>query len=108
MGPFPITAQFRLGKGTVAIASDPSIMINSMVGRDDNSQFMNYLINLNGEPESILIDNSHLTETPLDISKVRLKSGRESLSSPYSMVGIMGLIFIAVARFTLGKGEIID
>ncbi len=106
-GPFPVAARFRLGKGTVAIASDPSIMINSMVDRDDNFTFMKYLISLNGEPESILIDYSHLAKTPLDISKMRLRSGRELLSSPYSMVGIMALIFIVVSRFTLMKGETI-
>ena len=107
-GPFPIAVQFRLGEGTVAVASDPSIMINSMVGRDDNYAFMQYLINLNGEPESILIDYSHLTKTPLDTSKMGLRSGREMLSSPYAMVGIMFLIFVVVSRITLRKGETIE
>ena len=107
-GPFPIAVQFRLGEGTVAVASDPSIMINSMVGRDDNYAFMKYLINLNGEPESILIDYSHLTKTPLDISKMRIRTGREMLSSPYAMVGIMFLIFVVVSRITLRKGETIE
>ena len=106
-GPFPVAAQFRLGQGTVAVASDPSILINSMVGRDDNYAFIQYLISHNGGQESILIDNSHLTEAPLDVSKMGLKSGREMLSSPYALVGVMALIFIAVSRFTLRKGETI-
>jgi hypothetical protein len=79
-----------------------------MVDRDDNYAFMQYLISLNGEPESILIDNSHLAEAPLDISKKGLRSGREMLSSPYALVGIMALIFIVVSRYTLGKGETVD
>ena len=107
-GPFPVAVQFRLGQGMVAIASDPSIMINSMVGRDDNYAFMQYLISHNGEPESILTDLAHLTKAPLDASKMGLRSGREMLSSPYALVGIMALIFIGVSRYTLGKGETID
>lgn len=107
-GPFPVALQLNLGKGMVAIASDPSIMINSMVGRDDNYAFIQYLISHNGEQESILIDRSRLTEAPLDISKKGLRSGREMLSSPYALVGIVALIFIVVSRYTLGKGETID
>ncbi len=107
-GPFPIAAQFRLGTGSVAVASDPSILINSMVGRDDNYAFVRYIINYNGEPKSILIDYSHLTKAPLDVSKMGLRSGREMLSSPYALVGVMALVFIAVSRFTLRKGETLD
>ena len=107
-GPFPVAVQLRLGKGMVAIASDPSIMINSMVDRDDNYTFIQYLIGHNDEPENILIDRSHLTKAPLDVSKMRLRSGREMLSSPYALVGIVALIFIVVSRYTLGEGETID
>ena len=107
-GPFPVAVQLQLGQGMVAIASDPSIMINSMVGRDDNYAFMQYLTSHNGEEMSILIDRSHLTKAPLDVSKIGLRSGREMLSSPYALVGIVALIFIVVSRYTLGKGETID
>jgi len=107
-GPLPLAAQFRLGEGTVVVVSDPSIMINSMVERDDNYAFIQYLISLNGEPENILIDYSHLTQAPLDISKMRIRSGREMLSSPYAMVGVIFLVFIVVSRITLGKGDIYD
>ena len=108
MGPFPIAVQLYLGDGIVAIAADPSILINSMVDRDDNYAFIQYLISHNGENISIFIDNTHLTEVPLDVSKTRLRSGRKMLSSPYSLVGIVALIFITVSRYSLGKGEIID
>jgi hypothetical protein len=79
-----------------------------MVDRDDNYAFMKYLTNLDGEPESILIDYSHLAKTPLDISKMRIQTGREMLSSPYAMVGIMFLVFIVVSRITIRKGETYD
>jgi hypothetical protein len=107
-GPFPVAAQLHLGKGMVAIASDPSIMINSMVDRDDNYSFISYLIIHGDEQMNALIDRSHLTKAPLDISKMRLRSGREMLSSPYVLVGIIALIFVGVYRYTLWKGGSLD
>ncbi len=106
-GPFPIAARFPFGKGTIAIVSDPSIMINSMVGRDDNYRLMGYLTSHNGKQENILIDRSHLTTTPLDVSKTRLIGVRQMLSSPYALLGIVALIFVVVSRYTLKKGELI-
>jgi hypothetical protein len=82
-------------------------MINSMLDKGDNYAFTQYLISLNSEPESIFVDYSHLAKTPLDISKIRMRNWRGLLSGPYSMVGIMSLIFIVVSRFTLAKGETI-
>ena len=107
-GPFPVAAKLRLGKGMLILASDPSIMINSMVGRDDNYSFMRYLTSHKGEQKRILIDNSHLTQTPLDVSKTRLNKVREILSSPYPVLGFVALVFVVVSRYTLRKGETID
>lgn len=104
-GPFPIAARFRFSKGMVAIASDPSIMINSMVGRDDNYRFIKYLTSHNGEQKDILMDRSHLTKSPLDVSKTRLVSTQEVSSSPYVVLGLVALVFVVVSRYTLKKGE---
>ena len=106
-GPFAVAAKFRLGKGTLALVSDPSIVINAMVGRDDNYDFIRYLTRHKGEQKGMLIDSSHLAKTPLDVSKTRLTSAREVLSSPYALVGITAMIFIVVSRYTLKKGETI-
>ena len=107
-GPFPVAAKLQLGKGTLILASDPSIMINSMVGRDDNHSFMRYLTTYKGEQKRILIDTSHLTQTPLDVSKTGLNKVREILSSPYPVLGFVALVFVVVSRYTLKKGETID
>lgn len=104
-GPFPVAAEFRFGKGRVDLVSDPSIMINSVYGRDDNYQFMKYLISRHAGVEKTLIDNSHLTKAPLDVSKSRLSEVRQALSTPYAVLGILVLIFIAVSGYTLRKGE---
>jgi len=104
-GPLPIAAKVRFGKGTLALVSDPSIMINSMVGRDDNYNFMKYLTTHKGKQKEVLVDISHLTKTPLDVSKMRLTSVREILSTPYPLLGIVALVFVIVSKYTLRKGE---
>jgi hypothetical protein len=43
-GPFPVAVEYQLGKGRLAIISDPSIVINTMVDRDNNYDFITYLI----------------------------------------------------------------
>jgi hypothetical protein len=104
-GPFPVAAEVRFGKGMMIVISDPSIIISSMVERDDNYLFINYLTGLYGEKQDIIIDRSHLSKTPLDTSKTRLLNVREALSSPYSLIGITAIIFAVVSRYTLQKGE---
>ena len=104
-GPLPVAAKYKSNKGTVYVVSDPSIIISSMVDRDDNYRFIEYLTTRNGEQDDILIDRSHLSKTPLDISKSRLLAAREVLSNPYALIGITAIIFAVVTRYTLRKGE---
>ena len=104
-GPFAVAAKVRLGEGTLALVSDPSTIINAMVDRDDNYGFVRYLTGYKGEQEGILVDGSHLTKAPLDVSRTRLTGAREVLSSPYALLGITAIIFVAVSRYTLKKGE---
>ncbi len=108
-GPFPVAAEIHFTKGTLTLVSDPSIIINSMAGRDDNYNFVKYLvIHHKDEQKTILVDISHLTKTPLDISKTRLTGIREMLSTPYPLLGIVALVFVVVSRYTLKKGEYND
>jgi hypothetical protein len=106
-GPFPVAARFRSGKGTVDAIADPSIIIGGMIGRDDNYRFISCLTSYDDEQKEILFDSSHLPKAPLDISKTRLLITRESLSSPYILVGITAVIFVVVSRYSLRKGETI-
>jgi len=104
-GPFPVVARSRFGKGTVAIVSDPSIIINSMVSRDDNYCLIRYLITDNDKQQNILVDGSHLKKTSLDVMKTRLIDAREILSTPYPIIGIVALLFVVVSKYTLKMGE---
>lgn len=102
-GPFAVAAQFRFGKGTLALVSDPSVIINTMLDRDDNYNFTRYLTRPRGKQLGILVDSSHLTKTFLDVSKTRLINTREVLSSPYALLGITAMIFVVVSRCTVKK-----
>lgn len=104
-GPLAVAAQVTLGKGKVIMISDPSIIINSMVGRDNNYDFIKYITSHDGESKQILIDGSHLGKAPLDTAKRMLSDAKKSLSNPYALIGLMAFVFIAVYRYTLWGGK---
>ena len=106
-GPFPVAARFKLGKGTVTLVSDPSIVINSMLRKDDNYSFVKHLAGSGSGPEQILIDRSHLQKDPRDESKIGLTNLRTVFSTPYPLLGLTAIVFIVVSRYTLKKGETI-
>lgn len=106
-GAFPVVAEFRLGKGMVNIVSDPSAIINSVYGCDDNYRFIRYLTSRGAGVDRTLLDSSHLPKAPLDASKTQLTEARNILSNPYMVLGVLALVFAAVSRYTLGKGGII-
>ena len=106
-GPLTVMAESHLGKGTLVVIADPSIIINSIVGLDDNYRLVEFLISRNGEPKDIMIDRSNLPKDTIDVSKLRLQSARDAFSSPFALIGIVALIFLVVSRFTFRKGELL-
>ena len=108
-GPFPVAAKLKVGKGEFLLVSDPSILINSMIGKDNNRSFLEYLMGYNIEPGGLLVDRAHLEKTPLDESKLKLARAREIFSHPLPAMGLLALIFGGVARYLLwSKGGKID
>jgi hypothetical protein len=104
-GPLTVAARFRSGQGTITVVSDPSIMINSMVGRDDNYRFMQYLtLDYKGDKLNVIVDQAQLPEASLDTSKTSLINVRNILGNPYALIIMVGLIFFFVSRYTLKKG----
>jgi hypothetical protein len=108
MGPFPVAAKMKCGKGTVMLVSDPSILINSMVRRGDNRSFAAYLVGPGVEEEKVLVDRSSLAKAQLDESKVGLVSLHRALSEPYSLLGLVVIVFAVASKYTLKKGEGFD
>jgi len=107
LGPFPVAAQFQVKNGKVIVVADPSILINSVVDRDDNYTFINHLTSRNGQQQSILFATSHLPMTSLDVSKTGLGKLQPILASPVGLLVTISLVFITASRFVLKKGGII-
>jgi hypothetical protein len=105
-GPFVVAAELHSGKGIVRLVSDPSIVINSMIGENNNSQFTRYLVETNVTTQRIILDRGHLSKSPLDSSRISLTDFREFVSNPYILVGLIALLFVIIIRYTLKKGEI--
>jgi hypothetical protein len=104
-GPFVVAAGEKVNKGTVQLVSDTSLIINSMVVKNDNYSFVNYLASYKGQPENLLIDRSHLSKSPLDMSKIEVNSAREFLSNPYALIGIVAIIFVIITIYIQKRGE---
>jgi hypothetical protein len=62
MGAFPVLAREVLGSGTIVLLSDPSVLINGMIGYMDNARFADNLITyLCSTRSAIYFDESHRT-----------------------------------------------
>ena len=89
----------------VVTVSDPSVLISSMINRDDNQAFITYLMHLNPTSHAVLLDRGHLSKTPLDHSKIGLSNARELASNPYVLTGVVALLFMIISRYMIRKGE---
>jgi len=107
-GPFAVAAVLTIGKGTLKLVSDPSIIINDIFPKDNNREFIQYLTQNQGETNNILIDSSHLVKAPLDTAKERVMGLRAALSNPYALLGIIAVIFAAVFGYNFRRGETVS
>jgi hypothetical protein len=103
-GPLPVAARLHFGGGMIILVSDPSIIINSMVVKDDNLLFVNQLIGSEAQTGHIMIDTSHLVEKPMDVTKAKLADVERVLLQPYVLLGVVFLIFIGTSIFVLKTG----
>ena len=103
-GPLPVATKLRYGEGAIILVSDPSIIINSMVGIDDNSLFIRNLLGSEITEGQILMDTSHLVKKPMDITKSKLNDIKTVLSQPYAVLGIVSLLFIFTSIYMLEIG----
>lgn len=89
-GPFVVAALKRVGEGYVALVSDSSLILNSMLGLDHNRKFVENLFRLAGEGAEVFINEAHMPVAPLDVTKRGLARLREVLSHPLAAFAIAG------------------
>jgi len=105
----PVAVKVSYMKGTVMVMSDPSILINSMIGKADNLLFIKTAIGVdNVSDKQIVMDTSHLATTPLDVVKDTLAKLKHTLSKPYSIMGMLLLVFVIAARFSTRMGGTVE
>lgn len=103
-GPLPVAAGIKVSAGEVILVSDPSILINSMLGRDDNLVFFKDMIDPEAEDRQVLIDTSHLEESPLDTTKLEMAVIKDVLSQPYALLGIVAVLLIFASGYAAKNG----
>lgn len=106
-GRLPVVAQTRVGKGVVIIISDPSLMINTMIGQADNRAFIVHLLGSQDNRKNILFDISHLSQTPLDVSKSWLDRMREIMREPYPLLAVILVIIIGISIWMTRIGDVV-
>ena len=92
-GPFPVIANFQIGKGELVLVSDPSILINSMLEMGDNRQFLE-----NIAQGQIFLDQAHLPEVPLDEAKGKLKIARNVLATVWGTLALIVLVLVLTLK----------
>jgi hypothetical protein len=106
-GPFAVAASLNVGRGTVDLISDSSLIMNVVPGNNDNKAFVDYLINSNGTPDKILFDRSQVTKSSLDALKIKLVDLRAVISNPYTLVGMIALVFVIITWYIYRRGLLI-
>jgi len=103
-GRLPVAAKTSVGRGTLIVVGDPSLMINTMINYADNFAFVNHLLGDPNEKKNVLFDTSHLSQTPLDTSKTELIRVYDVMATPYPLVAIILVIFIGVSIWVMRIG----
>ncbi len=88
-GPFAVAGWTRVGRGVLFAASDPSFLINSMIGLGDNRRFARQVFRLAGEHPRIFLDEAHLPAEMLDRTKAVLQSARTAIGYPVALLTIL-------------------
>lgn len=79
-GPFAVAAIAPVGRGSLVLVSDPSMLLNSMLDLADNRRFVENLFRVVGRGAPVFLDEAHVA--PLDVAKDGLNQFRGFLATP--------------------------
>jgi hypothetical protein len=89
-GPRPVIANTDLGEGTIIVISDSSIIINGMIGLDDNYKLIENIINLATSSSDVYLDQSHIPVSNLLTVKDQINKVRGVVADPVILFGMAG------------------
>jgi hypothetical protein len=105
-GPIAVAAALSLDKGYIVLVADPSILINSMEGRDNNHEFIENITRIQSPDPEIIVDQSHLPRTNLYSAKERLAITRSWLSStPAVSVVVFAAVMVTLRPLWIKKDK---
>ncbi len=103
-GPFPVIAYAKVNQGVVVAVADPSLLINGMIGLDDNLQFVNNVAGLQSANPKIFVDQSHLVKTPLDDAKADISFLYGLVSSTVGTLSLIAVLLVLSLTSMWRKG----
>jgi hypothetical protein len=92
-GPLPVAAYTEIGQGYVVAIADPSIIINGMIEKENNQQFINNIADLQGSNQ-VFIDQAHLPKVPLDTAKENLAAIYGAVASPIGALSLIAVVLV--------------
>jgi hypothetical protein len=93
-GPIPVAAALPVGDGYLVLIADPSILINSMVDRDNNHKFIENITQIQSRNPEILVDQTHLPKTNIYSAKEWLAIARNWFSSTPAVSGLVAAALV--------------
>jgi hypothetical protein len=104
-GPFPVVAYERAGEGYVVAVADPSLMINGMIGLDDNLRFVSNVVGLQGASPKVFVDQAHLPPAPIDSAKAAIGVVYGAVASPVGTLSLIAVILVLSLSSIWRKGR---
>jgi len=95
VGPFPVMASVRYGKGDLVLVSDSSLFINSMLSMDDNDALLKNLV----DGRVVYVDISHWSPSLLTQFKgvlARVYDVAGATEVKYSLVAVLAIMIFKV------------
>ena len=103
-GPFPVVAHIGVGDGKLILVSDPSILINGMMEKADNSEFLSNLFGIAGTDATIYLKMDHLPKSLLIEGKEFLARTLTSASET-SRIMVITVIIVLLSLYPIWKKE---
>jgi hypothetical protein len=109
-GPLAVAAWARVGRGVLFVASDPSFLINGMLGLGSNRQFVRQVLRFAGDHPRVFLDQAHLPALSLDRARAALRSARGLIASPPVLVAVLlvsaaGPLALVMWRWNIDVGR---
>jgi len=90
---YPVVTVETIDRGNVLVVSDPSVFINAMVDRPDNSEFTRALLS---SRDTVVFDQSHTGDLP-PLTTMRVTVKRSQLLQ--AVVGFAGIAVVGLMRW---------